>query len=132
VFAKILRGELPSVRLYEDEETLAIMDLFPQTDGHALIMPKAAAATLLEATPASVMACIRTTQRIAQAVHAALAPDGIQIVQYNGVAAGQTVPHLHFHVIPRTSGTTARKHAATQAPAAQLEALAARIRSAIV
>jgi histidine triad (HIT) family protein len=128
VFARILRDELPCERLYEDAQTLAFMDLMPQSAGHALVITREPAQTLFELTPEGAMACIRTTQLLAAAVRQAFAAPGIMIMQINGPAAGQTVPHVHFHVIPRYPEQPLRLHAAVKADPAQLRANAERIR----
>jgi histidine triad (HIT) family protein len=128
VFARILRGELPCTEVCSDAFTLAFMDLMPQSEGHTLIITREPAATLFEVTPDGVAACMRTTRRVAIAVREAFAVPGVLIVQANGAAAGQTVPHLHFHVIPRRSGEGLRPHGGTPADAAQLAAHAQRIR----
>jgi len=128
IFAKILRGDLPCVRLFEDDHTLSFMDIMPQSRGHALVIPKEAAETLLDVSEAAAQACVRTTRRIARAVKAALSPPGIMIAQFNGATAGQTVPHLHFHIIPRYDGPAMMVHGAAQADEAELQALAERIR----
>ncbi|MBU9161781.1 HIT family protein [Burkholderia multivorans] len=130
-FAKILRGELPCVKVAEDDVTLAIMDLMPQADGHVLVIPKEPAAQIFDLSGDAAAASIRMTQRVATAVRAALAPDGLFIGQFNGAAAGQTVPHVHFHVIPRTEGVALRMHARDVADAATLESIAQRIRAHI-
>ena len=130
-FAKILRGELPCVKVYEDDMTLAIMDIMPQAEGHVLVLPKEGAAEIFELSADSAAACIRTTQKVATAVKAALQPPGVLIAQFNGRAAGQTVPHVHFHIVPRTEATPLRPHAAEQADPDQLRALAARIAAAL-
>ena len=131
-FARILRGELPCVKVAEDDATLAIMDLMPQADGHVLVIPKEPAAQIFELSGDAAAAGIRMTQRVAAAVRAALEPDGVFIGQFNGAAAGQTVPHVHFHVIPRWEGAELRMHAREIADAATLEALAQRIRARFV
>jgi histidine triad (HIT) family protein len=128
VFARILRGELPCVRLFEDERTLAFMDLMPQSEGHALVITREPAETLLEMSPEGAAACMRTTQRVAAAVKRAFDPPGILITQVNGAAAGQTVPHVHFHIIPRRPGETLRMHAAVKADPDILRQQAERIR----
>lgn len=127
-FARILRGELPCIQVAETHAVLAFMDLMPQADGHVLVVPKEAAAEIFDLSDAATVACIRMTQRIAVAVRAALHPDGVFIGQFNGAAAGQTVPHVHFHVIPRWEGQALRMHAREMAPQATLEAFAQRIR----
>ncbi len=105
VFARILAGELPAARLFEDDVTLAFLDAFPQTRGHALVIHKQSQArTLLDVESHALAAVMATAQRIARAQVAALRPDGLQLVQYSGAAAGQTVFHLHVHLIPRWEG----------------------------
>lgn len=128
VFARILRGELPCVRLFEDEHTLAFMDLMPQSEGHALVITREPAETLLEMSPEGAAACMRTTQRVAAAVKRAFDPPGILITQVNGAAAGQTVPHVHFHVIPRRPGQALLMHSAVKADPDILRQQAERIR----
>ena len=128
-FAKILRGELPCIKVAETDAALAFMDLMPQADGHLLVVPKEAAAEIFDLSDAATVACIRMTQKLAIAVRAALRPDGVFIGQFNGAAAGQTVPHVHFHVIPRWEGQPLRMHARDMADADTLEALAKRIRA---
>lgn len=132
IFAKILRGEASCIAVYEDNETLAFMDLMPQAPGHVLIVPKEAAVNLLDLSEAGAQACIRTTQRIAIAVKKALGVEGLHVAQLNGVAAGQTVPHCHFHVIPHATGTVLRMHAAILAPQDELKAMAERIKACLV
>ncbi|GAB2182190.1 HIT family protein [Denitratisoma sp. agr-D3] len=131
VFARILRKELPCIPVYEDEHTLAFMDIMPQAEGHTLVVPKEAAATLLDISPAMLAAAIATTQRVARAVKAATAAPGLMIAQFNGAEAGQTVPHLHFHIIPRRGGEALRRHAGEAADRAQLLALAEKIKAAL-
>lgn len=110
-FARILRGDLPSIKIAETDATLAFMDVMPQSEGHVLVVPKEAAAEIFELSDEATVACIRMTQRVAIAVRAALQPDGVFIGQFNGAAAGQTVAHVHFHVIPRWEGLPLRMHA---------------------
>jgi histidine triad (HIT) family protein len=128
VFARILRGELPCIRLFEDECTLAFMDLMPQTEGHALVITREPAETLLDLSPEGAAACIRTTQRVAAAVKRAFDVPGILVTQVNGAAAGQTVPHVHFHIIPRRPGEPLLMHAAVKGDPEQLRQQAERIR----
>jgi histidine triad (HIT) family protein len=123
-FARILRGELPCIKVDETDASLAFMDVMPQSDGHVLVVPKEAAAEIFELSDAATVACMRMTQRIAIALRAALQPDGVFIGQFNGAAAGQTVAHVHFHVIPRWDGQPLRMHAREMAPQATLEAFA--------
>jgi len=131
IFARILRGEAPCIKLCESDTTLTIMDVMPQSDGHVLVLPKEAAVEIYELSPQAGAECIGAVQRIAAAVRRALAPDGLLIAQFNGAAAGQTVPHVHFHVIPRWAGQELRLHAREMAPPEKLEELAAKIRRAL-
>jgi histidine triad (HIT) family protein len=108
VFAKILRGELPAHKVYEDDDTLAIMDIMPRTEGHSLVLPKAPARNLLDATPEQLAACMRTAQKLAKAAIKAFNAGGITIQQFNESAGGQVVFHLHFHVLPRWQGVNLR------------------------
>ncbi|TXH94113.1 MAG: HIT family protein [Pseudomonas sp.] len=128
IFAKIIRGEIPCYKLYEDEDVLAFLDLFPQSYGHCLVIPKnAEARNLLEIDDASLGKVMAVVRKLAQAVVDELAPAGVQIAQFNGAPAGQTVFHLHVHIIPRYEGDALGIHASKQADAAQLEALQARL-----
>lgn len=108
VFAKILRGEIPSTRIYEDEATLAFMDIMPRTDGHCLVIPKTPCRNALDASPEQLAAVIATTQKVARAAMAGLGVDGVVIEQYNEAPAGQEVFHLHFHVLPMREGVRMR------------------------
>jgi histidine triad (HIT) family protein len=101
VFAKILRGEAEVNKVFEDEATLAFMDIMPQTKGHTLVIPKAPAENIFDLSPEMLSATILTTRKVAAAVRAAFDPAGMMIGQLNGAMAGQTVFHLHFHIIPR-------------------------------
>lgn len=131
IFAKILRGEIPAFRVYEDEHTLAIMDVMPQADGHTLVLPKSPAENLFDLDPGAAAAVIRTGQKIARAVRAAFAADGVTLMQFNGAAAGQTVFHFHLHVLPRHAERPLRSHGRRMADAATLEEHARRIRDAL-
>ena len=131
VFAKILRGEIPCVKLYEDDKTLAFMDVMPQAEGHALVIPKEAAENVLDLSPESASAMMMTTQKIAKAVKKALNAPGIMLAMLNGAPAGQSVFHVHFHVIPRTHGIELGLHARNMVDSKTLEPIAARIRAAI-
>lgn len=130
-FARILRGELPAIRVYEDALTVAFMDIMPQADGHVLVLPKEPAAELFDLSEEGALACIRTTQHVARAVKAALNPPGMLIAQFNGRAAGQTVPHVHFHIIPRREGETLKPHGAIPADTEKLREIAAKIVAAL-
>ena len=131
VFAKILRGEIPSHKVYEDAQTLAFMDVMPQADGHTLVIPKVEAESLLDVPPEALAATIVTTQRVARAVKAAFAAPGILVAQLNGSAAGQSVFHVHFHIVPRRAGLDLKLHAREMADPAVLAAHAERIRAAL-
>lgn len=131
VFAKILRGEIPCHKVFEDAHTLAFMDVMPQADGHTLVIPKAASRNLLDADPAVLGPLMASVQTVAQAVRQAFGADGILIKQFNEPAAGQTVFHLHFHVLPRSSGTELRPHSGKMADHAVLARHAAMIRTAL-
>ena len=131
VFAKILRGEIPSHKVYEDAQTLAFMDVMPQADGHTLVIPKVEAESILDVPPEALAATIVTTQRVARAVKAAFAAPGILVAQLNGSAAGQSVFHIHFHVLPRRAGLDLKLHAREMADPAVLAAHAERIRAAL-
>ena len=128
IFAKVLRGEAPSAKVYEDDVVLAIMDVFPQARGHVLVLPKAESRNLLDADPATLQGLIVRVQKVARAVRAALQPDGVTIMQFNGAAGGQTVFHLHVHIVPRYGTEPMGRHASGRmAEGAELEALAAQI-----
>ena len=133
IFAKILRGEIPSVKVWEDDHVLAFMDVFPQSEGHVLIVSKTSTArTLLDIEPDVLARLTAATQRTARAVVKALAPEGFQIMQLNGEAGGQTVFHLHFHIIPRWSDGPMKGHGhAPMAEPETLRALADRIAAAL-
>ena len=131
VFAKILRGEIPSHKVYENAQTLAFMDVMPQADGHTLVIPKVEAESMLDVPPEALAATIVTTQRVARAVKAAFAAPGILVAQLNGSAAGQSVFHVHFHIVPRRAGLDLKLHAREMADPAVLAAHAERIRAAI-
>lgn len=104
IFAKILRGEIPSFKVYEDDETYCFMDIMPRTEGHCLVIPKKPCRNMLDATPAQLAACMATVNKVANAAKTALAADGITIFQFNEAAGGQEVFHLHFHIHPRHEG----------------------------
>ena len=110
IFAKLLRGEIPSIRLYEDEHAVAIMDVMPQAPGHVLVIPRAPSRNLLDADPEVLAKTIPVVQKLARAVKAAFDADGVFVGQFNEAAAGQTVYHLHFHVVPRHEGVEMRRH----------------------
>lgn len=130
IFARIVRGEIPCHKVYEDADTLAFMDIMPQSAGHTLVVPKAAGEDVFSTPPEAVAAAVRTAQKVARAVNKAFSPPGIMIAQLNGPAAGQSVFHLHFHIIPRYAGKDLGIHAANPADPAVLAEHAARIRAA--
>ena len=131
IFARIIRGEIPCHKVYEDAETIAFMDIMPQAEGHTLVVPKSAGEDILTTEPESLAAAIRTAQKIARAVKPVFAPPGIMVAQLNGPAAGHSVFHLHFHVIPRYAGKDLGIHAAAAADPAKLAEQAARLRAAL-
>ena len=131
IFAKILRHEAPAIRVYEDDMTLAFMDVMPQLPGHVLVIPKAPAANLLTLSPEYARAMMLTTQKVARAVQQALDAPGFMIAQLNGAEAGQTVFHIHMHILPRRDGLEFKLHARELADMDELEATAAKIRAAL-
>lgn len=132
IFARILRGEIPRAQVLEDEHTLAFMDAYPQSPGHCLVIHKTSTArNLLDAEPQALADLILTVQRVARAVRAALQPDGLVITQFNGESAGQTVYHLHFHIIPRWDRVALGSHAAAMADMGELQKMATAISGAI-
>ncbi len=110
IFAKILRGEIPCYKVFEDEATLAFMDVMPQANGHVLVVPKSPSRNLLDADPDAISKAMIVAQKIAKAAMKAFQADGIMLVQYNEAPAGQSVFHLHFHVIPRHEGVLLSAH----------------------
>jgi len=132
IFVKILKGDMPSVKVFEDDHVLAFMDVFPQSEGHTLVIPKAPSRNLFDTNPAELAFLVQQVQMVTKAVKQALTPDGVRIMQLNGTPAGQTVFHLHFHIIPVYQGGETRAHASGgMADMAELETIAAKIRSAL-
>jgi histidine triad (HIT) family protein len=131
VFARIMRGELPAHKVLEDEHTLAFMDLMPQSEGHTLVIPKSGTENIFDVEPAVLTAIILNTQRVARAVKKVFNPGGVMIAQLNGAGAGQSVLHLHFHVIPRYDGADFEIRPRDPADPAVLAAQAARLRAAL-
>lgn len=133
IFAKILRGEAPAAHVFEDDHVLAFMDVFPQARGHTLVIPKhSVARNLMDEDPAVLGPLILGVQRVTRAVRAALKPDGIVVTQFNGAPAGQTIFHLHFHIIPRWEGVPVGRHASGgMADPAELKVLAEQIAAQI-
>ncbi|MEX8191661.1 HIT family protein [Comamonas guangdongensis] len=130
IFCKLVKGEIPSAKIYEDELSIAFMDIGQATKGHVLVASKRHAVNLLELTPEEAGAVMQTAQRVAAAVNKAFDPDGINIFQANGAPAGQTVFHFHLHVLPRFVGDGLSIVWKRQEPGfAVLEELAARLRT---
>ena len=128
IFARIVRGEIPSAKVYEDDRVLAFMDAFPQTRGHTLVVHKhARARNLLDVEPEALQELILGVQKVARGVRAALNPDGLVVTQFNGAPAGQTIYHLHFHILPRWEGQPLGAHGAGQSEAGELQRLATEI-----
>ena len=131
IFAKILRGELPSQKVYEDETTMAIMDIMPRGDGHVLVLPKAPCRNLLDAPADALNAVALSTQVLARAAKQAFGADGVTVQQFNEGAGGQVVFHLHVHVIPRFEGVPLKPHTGQMEKPEVLAAHAAKIRQAL-
>jgi histidine triad (HIT) family protein len=131
IFTKILRGEIPSVKVFEDGKTLAFMDVMPQAEGHVLVVPKEPAENIFDLSPEGAAALIATTQKVAKAVRKGLDVPGVMLAQLNGAAAGQSVFHVHFHIIPRRGGVDMKLHARDMVDPKTLEPIAAKIRSAL-
>lgn len=131
IFAKILRGDAPCHRVYEDAATLAFLDVMPQSDGHTLVLPKVAAENLFDLDDAALATVLRTGRRVAVALRDVFRPAGVTLMQFNGAEAGQTVFHFHLHVLPRYAGQPLRSHGRGFADAGLLADQAARLRAAL-
>lgn len=131
IFAKILRGELPAQKLYEDDETFAFLDIMPRGAGHCLVIPKAPSRNILDVSPESLSAVMSTVQKLSRAVVKAFDADGVTVQQFNEPAGGQVVFHLHFHVIPRFDGVALKPHSGEMEKPDVLAANAERIRAAL-
>ena len=131
VFAKILCGELPAEKVWEDEHTIAIMDVMPQGEGHVLVLPKAASRNLLDIGTKDLGRLMGTVQMLVRAVTKAFDADGVNVMQFNESASGQTVFHTHVHVIPRFEGVPLRPHSAGMADPGTLKIAADRIRGVL-
>ena len=131
IFAKILRGEMPSIKVYEDDHTYAFMDVMPQTTGHTLVIPKAPAENIFDLPAEAAAHLIQSTQKVAAAVKKGLNAPGIMLAQLNGAPAGQTVFHIHFHIIPREEGVDMKFHAREMADMDELAAIAEKIKAAL-
>jgi histidine triad (HIT) family protein len=131
IFAKILRGDLPCFTVYEDEQTLAFMDIMPQSPGHVLVIPKNPSTNMLTIAEEDVVAVMRTTHKIAPSIRKAMGAEGFMVVQLNGSEAGQTVPHLHMHIVPRQGGIDIGFHARDVADMDELAAIGEKIAAQI-
>ncbi|HLJ69818.1 MAG TPA: HIT domain-containing protein [Roseiarcus sp.] len=131
IFAKILRGEAPCVKVFEDETALAFMDIMPRGEGHIVIVPKIAARNILDIAPADLARFMPSVQKVAVAAKDGLNAEGVKIEQYNEPAAGQTVYHLHFHILPRWTGVALKPPGGPMVSADVLAPIAEKIRAAI-
>ena len=128
VFAKMLRGEIPCHKLYEDDDTLALLDIMPRSEGHALVITKEKARDLFDVSPEALARLMAVVQKLAPKIAGAVGSDGVLIQQFNGAAAGQTVFHLHVHIVPRKEGEPLKPHASKMEDQAKLAATAEKIR----
>lgn len=131
IFAKILRGEIPCHKVYEDDVALAFMDIMPRIDGHCLVIPKFDCRNLLDAEPEGLSQLIKRVQRVARAAKSGLGAEGVTVQQFNEEAGGQVIFHLHFHILPRWAGVELRPPASGMEKPEVLEAHAAKIAAAI-
>jgi histidine triad (HIT) family protein len=128
VFAKIIRGEIPAFKVYEDERSLAFMDVMPQSEGHTLVIPKTQARNFFDINADALADLIKSTQHVARAVQKAFKPDGMRIIQFNEPAAGQTVFHIHFHIVPCYEGHALKGHSRDMADKGMLAEHAERVK----
>jgi histidine triad (HIT) family protein len=128
IFAKILRGEIPCHKLYEDEDTLVFLDIMPRTEGHALVITKEKASDLFDIKPEALAKLVAVVQKLAPKIKEAVGADGVLVQQFNGSAAGQTVLHLHFHIVPIKQGVPVKPHAGQMEDQAKLAVTAEKIR----
>jgi histidine triad (HIT) family protein len=131
IFAKILRGEMPAHKIYEDSDTLAFMDIMPRGDGHALVIPKESSRNIFDVEADSLAAVMRTVQKVARASMVAFGAQGVTVQQFNEAAGGQVVFHLHVHVIPRFEGVSLRPHSGEMEKPEVLAANAEKLRTAL-
>jgi histidine triad (HIT) family protein len=131
IFAKILRGEMPATKVYEDEVALAFMDIMPRGDGHVLVIPKVPARGILDMPPEALGPYMERVQKVAAAVKAGMGADGLTLQQFNETSGGQVVFHIHFHVLPRWEGVALKPHTGQMEKAEVLAAHAAKIRAAM-
>lgn len=129
IFAKVLRGEIPCHKIYEDEDTLALLDIMPRSDGHALVITKEKARDLFDILPGALAKLMAVVQKLAPKIKDTMGAEGVLIQQFNGAAAGQTVFHLHVHIIPCKKGETLKPHAGKMEDQAKLAATAEKIRA---
>jgi histidine triad (HIT) family protein len=131
IFVKIMRGEMPAHKVYEDDSTFAFLDIMPRSDGHTLVIPKVGARNILDITPCALSDLIVKTQRVAIAAKEAMSADGLTIEQFSEPAGGQLVFHIHFHVLPRFTGVALRPHSSELADGKILARHAEAIRAAL-
>jgi len=131
IFAKILRGELPAHKVYEDDKTFAFLDIMPRAPGHTLVVPKAAVRTLIDIEPDDLASLFKTTQAVARAVMTVFSADGLTIHQFNEAAGGQVVFHLHVHIIPRKTGVALKPPASVKEDPAVLSDQALKLAAAL-
>jgi len=131
VFAKILRGEMPAVKLYEDEATLSFMDIMPRGEGHLLVIPKTPSRNILDIDPKDLAKVMETVQKLGRAAIKAFGADGLTISQFNEPAGGQVIFHTHFHVLPRFEGVPLKPPSQDMADVKMLEEQAAKVRAAL-
>jgi len=131
IFAKILRGEMPATKVYEDEVALAFMDIMPRGDGHVLVIPKVPARGILDMPPEALGSYMEGVQKVAAAVKAGMGADGLTLQQFNETSGGQVVFHIHFHVLPRWEGVALKPHTGQMEKPEVLAAHAAKIRAAL-
>jgi len=128
IFAKILKGEIPSHKIYEDENTLAFLDIMPRSEGHVLVITKTKARDLFDVDPEALAKLMGVVQKLGPKIKDAVSADGVLIQQFNGAAAGQTVFHLHVHIVPVKDGVSLKPHTGQMADQAELAATAEKIR----
>ena len=131
IFAKILRGEIPSHKIYEDDMTIAIMDIMPRGDGHTLVLPKNPSRNILDVAPEDINAVMATAQKVARAQMSGLGAEGVTLQQFTEAPGGQEIFHLHIHVIPRWEGVALRPHTGEMAPSDMLAMHAEKLRAAL-
>jgi histidine triad (HIT) family protein len=131
IFAKILRGELPAYKVYEDDRTLAFLDIMPQATGHTLVIPKAPSRNMLDADPDDLAYVVKVAQKIAKVAMSVFSADGLTVIQFNEPASGQTVYHLHVHVIPRQDGVPLKPHGSYKEEPGVLAEQAAKLAAAL-